>query len=262
MGRHVGLYSDHGVVHVRNVAEQLLAVLTQQHGVLLMQRPLPRLERMKGYGVLVAYLHDIGMIDFSDYGRTMHPEFASQAVFDPALADLVQTIWAQNSGNLPWYLLNLADQGLLAQPPMLVLRELLAMSLCHSKSKVPVAVLNRPEQLRARLIESISTSLPALFHTQRVRKAQARLAELPPGDVRIAARETAVAQATTAYEQFCQSNPDRHNPHLADYYQNPAQEAFPWLVSNHPQPRPTLSAAPLWSSTIFRVMSWRVFKVR
>jgi CRP-like cAMP-binding protein len=216
------------------VAEQLLAVLTQQHGVLLMQRPLPRLERMKGYGVLVAYLHDIGMIDFSDYGRTMHPEFASQAVFDPALADLVQTIWAQNSGNLPWYLLNLADQGLLAQPPMLVLRELLAMSLCHSKSKVPVAVLNRPEQLRARLIESISTSLPALFHTQRVRKAQARLAELPPGDVRIAARETAVAQATTAYEQFCQSNPDRHNPHLADYYQNPAQEAFPWLVSTHP----------------------------
>ena len=234
MGRHVALYSDHGVVHVRNVAEQLLAVLDQQHGVLLGQRPLPRLERMKGYGVLVAYLHDIGMIDFSDFGRTMHPEYAGQAVFDPALDDIVQALWEQNSGNLPWYLLNLANQGLLTQPPLLVMRELLALSLCHSKSKVPIAVLNRPEQLRARVIESIVTSLPSLYHVQQVRQAQAWLAELSPGDEGMALRETAVAQAVADYEAHHRLNPELYNPHLAHYYQDPTQEAFCWLVAPHP----------------------------
>ena len=234
MGRHVALYSDHGVVHVRNVAEQLLAVLDQQPGVLLAKRPLPRLERMKGYGVLVAYLHDIGMIDFSDFGRTMHPEYASQAVFDPALDDIVQAIWEQNSGNLPWYLLNLANQGLLTQPPLLVMRELLALSLCHSKSKVPIAVLNQPEQLRARMIESVVTSLPSLYHVQRVHQMQARLAELSPGDEGLEARETAVAQAITDYEAHRRTSPNLYNPHLAHHYQDPTQEAFCWLISPNP----------------------------
>ena len=234
MGRHVGLYSDHGVVHVRNVAEQLLAVLAQQQGVLFGKRPLPRLERMKGYGVLVAYFHDIGMVDFSDFGRTMHPEFASQAVYDPDLADLVQAIWSQNSGNIAWYLLNLSNQGILGQRPLLVLRELLALSVCHSKSKVPVAVLNQPQQLRKRMIESISIRLPHLFQAQRVRKARAKLAGLAADDGRRAGLETAVAQAISERNEFHQNNPDSYNPHLAAYYQDPDKEAFCWLVDPHP----------------------------
>lgn len=235
MDRHVGLYSDHGVVHVQNVAQQLLEVVSQLHGVLFPKRPLPRLERMKGYGVLVAYLHDIGMSDFSDFGRTMHPEFACQAVFDPSLADIIQAIWNENSGNIAWYLLNLDNQGLLEQPPFLVLREMLALSICHSKSKVPVAVLNDPEQLRRFIIEAASTRLPYIFREQRIKKAQARLVELPSGHEALAVLQTAVSQAIAERDQFFQTEPAWQNPHFTNYYHDPTQDAFRWMISPHPK---------------------------
>lgn len=232
---HVALFSDHGVVHVRDVAQQQLSILELAHGVLLPSRPPPRLERMRGYGVLVAYLHDIGMVDFSSFGRAMHPEFACQAVYDPAMDDVVQAMWEHNCGNIPRYLLNLANEGVLAQPPLVILRELLALSMCHSKSKVPIAVLNEPERLRALLVTTLSTKLRHLFHEQQIHTARARLTALAADDVRRVEGETALAQALAAFDELCQLETDRHNPHLARYYQNPRQEAFCWLVSPHPQ---------------------------
>jgi CRP-like cAMP-binding protein len=233
--QHIALFSDHGVVHVRNVAQLLLETLDQVHGVLIPKRPTSRLMRMKGYGVLVAYLHDIGMVDFSPSGRAMHPEFAAQAVFDPAADSLVQTIWAQNSGNVAWYLVELAKQGVLTQPPRTVLRELLAMSACHSKSKVPIAVLNDPERLRAVMITMLTTKLEHLYHLQRVEKIQARLAALPATDSRVAEAKKAVSQALADLEEVQQRVLDPHNPHLVAYYQDPHQEAYRWLIS--PDPR-------------------------
>ena len=79
--KHTALFSDHGVVHVRDVASQMVQVLETVHGVLIPTRSNHRLAFMKGYGVIMAYLHDIGMVDFSKFGRTMHPEYASQHVF-------------------------------------------------------------------------------------------------------------------------------------------------------------------------------------
>ena len=38
---------------------------------------------------MVAYLHDIGMVDFSPFGRAMHPEFATHEVLGDALDDVV-----------------------------------------------------------------------------------------------------------------------------------------------------------------------------
>ena len=77
---HVALFSDHGVVHMRDVVRQILNVLDAINGVLIPARSPDRLESvMKGYGALVACLHDIGMADFSVFGRAMHPEFAAQA---------------------------------------------------------------------------------------------------------------------------------------------------------------------------------------
>src|SRR3954454_17684566 len=59
---HLALFNDHGVVHVRDVAPQVLRVLDHIHGTLLARREEERLHGfMKSYGVLVAYLHDIGM---------------------------------------------------------------------------------------------------------------------------------------------------------------------------------------------------------
>lgn len=230
---HVGLFSDHGVVHVRDVAQQLLSILELAHGVLFPRRSPAHLERMRGYGVLVAYLHDIGMVDFSGFGRAMHPEFACQAVFNPAMDDVVQAMWEHNCGNIPWYLLNLANEGVLTQPPLVLWRELLALSMCHSKSKVPVAVLNDPEGLRALLITTLSTKLRHLFYEQQIETARARLTALGSDDTRRAVYTTALAQAIATHEQFCQREPERHNPQLARYYHHPRQEAFCWLVSPH-----------------------------
>lgn len=73
--RHVLLYSDHGIVHARDVARQLLQVLDVVPGLLIPGRDRNRLAFMQGYGVLLAYIHDMGMVDFSPFGRAMHPEF-------------------------------------------------------------------------------------------------------------------------------------------------------------------------------------------
>ncbi len=75
--QHVGLFSDHGVVHARDIANQVLDVLASCHGVLIPRRDPQRFALMQGYAVLLAYFHDVGMIDFSVFGRSMHPEFAA-----------------------------------------------------------------------------------------------------------------------------------------------------------------------------------------
>lgn len=201
----VGLYSDHGVVHARDVARQVLAVLAVVDGVLIERRTPSRLALMAGYGVLLAYFHDIGMSDFSSYGRTMHPEFAAQALFDPALDDIVHAIWQENSANVAWHLLRLANEGSLAQDPLQVLREMLALSFAHSKSKVPMRALNDPAQLRILAQEVIGTELQTLYQLQ-----QARATGKP---------ETAVPHV---------------NPHIQRHYANFAAESFRWLVA--PQP--------------------------
>lgn len=158
--RHVALYSDHGVVHVRDVAQNILDVLECINGILIPARSTSRIESfMYEYGVIVAYLHDIGMADFSRFGRIMHPEYASQQVFHPDFDPIIDTIWDDKSDKLVWRLLNLSDTGELKQPPKLVLREMLAMSNCHSKSKVPVTLLNDNHRLRNHMIDVIQTDL-------------------------------------------------------------------------------------------------------
>src|SRR5512139_4281072 len=57
---HVALYADHGVVHVRDVGQQILQVLDSIHGVLIPRRDSGRFNWMKHYGVMAAYAHDIG----------------------------------------------------------------------------------------------------------------------------------------------------------------------------------------------------------
>jgi hypothetical protein len=56
------------------VAQQVLQVLDIAHGLFLPDR----VQFMRGYGVLLAYLHDLGMSDFSHLGRATHPICATQ----------------------------------------------------------------------------------------------------------------------------------------------------------------------------------------
>lgn len=225
---HVGLFSDHGVVHVRDVARQVLAVLHACHGVLIPRRPAARFARLCGYGVLLAYFHDIGMVDFSTAGRHMHPEFAAQAVFDPALDPLIAQIWRENSGGLAEYAAALAAAGAPTADPQRLLRELLALSMAHSKRKVPIAVLNDPPRLRRTLQQAIRTNLHLLDLQQRLAAAP-RQPRQPDTSHEADAAETALA----AY-----AGP-AVNPHVGRFYADVAQEAFAWLVATAP-PLPEL----------------------
>lgn len=207
--RHVALFADHGVVHVRDIAARVLQVLEQIDGVLIPAREPQRIDGfMRGYGVILAYLHDIGMVDLSAFGRRMHPEFAAQAVFTPELDWLVATIWAENVGDLASRLLQLERCGALEQPPEQVLRELLALSLAHSKSKVPTATLNDPDALRRLMQTSLSSELHELHRRQTPANGGADAMQPAP-------QATAAANLGRLYADF-------------------ANESYRWLVGSHP----------------------------
>jgi hypothetical protein len=227
---HVGLFSDHGVVHARDVAGQVLRVLERVHGLLIPGRSAWRLASMMGYGVLLAYVHDIGMVDFSAYGRAMHPESAVHSIFSAAMDDVIEDIWRENSANLAWRLYQLAEEGALTQPPQTVLREMLALAVGHSKSKVPVAVLNDRAALRRYLIDILASDLHTLYRGQLVEKARRNLvAAQVGGNPAEVERCRAALAAAEAVLPAGSAPPDTAIP-VAD-------NAFAWLLSDHPATR-------------------------
>ncbi|MGH2390737.1 MAG: hypothetical protein ACRDIE_21255 [Chloroflexota bacterium] len=236
--RHVALYTDHGVVHVRDVATQILQVLDTINGVLIPARVPTQLELMKGYGVMVAYLHDIGMADFSHFGRAMHPEYAAQAAFEPAFDAIVGTLWEENWSNIAWRLLNLARTGALEQPPELVLREMLAMSNGHSKSKVPAAVLNDSGLLRRVMLRTISTELSVLYQRTQAEKAARLRGTTQQGAGQIGLPYSALIHAEARPEDLADSasiteQAERRATVLRRFYADVERDAFGWLVSEH-----------------------------
>ena len=228
---HVGLFSDHGIVHARDVAQQIVTVLERAHGLLIPRRPAWRFASMLGYGVLLAYLHDIGMIDFSAFGRAMHPEYAAQAVLSAEMDDLVAALWHENSGNLAWRLTQLAQVGALAEEPQMVLRELLALTIGHSKSKIPIELLNDRPALRHRLLAVAGADLRVLYYQQRADRARQRLyAARQAGDEVAAERWSTALAAAEREELAARAAPERSRQPLSD-------DAFAWLVSAHPDVR-------------------------
>jgi hypothetical protein len=202
---HVGMYSDHGVIHVRDVARQIVLLLDDIHGMLIPARPPERLDPfMKAYGVALAYLHDIGMVDFSPFGRSMHPEYAAQAVFTAPFDRWIEGLIAENVGGMAARLQSLARSGDLTQPPGIVLREMLALSMAHSKSKVPISVLNDRAILRATAQTSVGTDLALLYFRQQ--QAKGIVNSLP---------ESAMEQRDL----------------LSRYYDDFDRDAFHWLVA-------------------------------
>jgi len=203
---HAALFADHGVVHVRDVAWQILQVLNTINGVLIPHRDQSRMENfMVGYGVMLAYLHDIGMTNLTEFGRAMHPEFAVQAVFMADLDALIEKMWSENCGNVAGYLTQLAKDHVLKRDPKVIFRELLALSVGHSKSKVPITVLDNPAAFRSQIQFILSHTLPDLYYRQQVAKG------MP-------------VETVGLDEQPLQF--------LTHYYADFANEAFDWLVAD------------------------------
>ncbi|NJP09277.1 MAG: hypothetical protein HC866_07145 [Leptolyngbyaceae cyanobacterium RU_5_1] len=235
---HVALYSDHGIVHGRDIASKITQVLQHINGLLIPERQESRLEFMLGYGVMLAYLHDIGMRDFSAFGRAMHPEFAAQLVYTHEFDPLIDLLWQENSGNVAWRLSNLPALSKLHQKPQCVLREMLALSIAHSKSKISIAILNDVHLLRETMQTRLNTDLHLLYHQQQLAKAQQKLTQATQQK---STAETLswltndLEQATTELAQWAAApNAQTNNPNLDRYYQNFVQESFQWLISSEP----------------------------
>ena len=199
---HPALFSDHGVVHVRDVAAGVHSLVGTANGVLLPRRPPDRLEFLAGYGLLAAYIHDIGMHDQTRVGRRLHPVYAAHVAFASDLDDVVAELLGSD-GPVARRLRAVHEEAPFICPLDVVLRELIALSLAHSKSAVPAPLLDHMPSLRRLAQCAVLTA----FDTHRARGS------LPGAD------EDPELTANTA----C--------------YVDPLDTSFSWLVSEEPAQR-------------------------
>lgn len=222
---HIGLYSDHGYTHVRDVAARILLVLQKANGVLFPKRKDQEWEFMQALGVHLAYVHDIGMVHFSDFGRFMHPEFATHYVFDKAFQNIFNTLWSENSGGTRTFLENYGEnlpwQGLEKR----VLREMLSMAVAHSKSKVPINYFHSLGDLRNLMLHLPQSSLNILYHQQKIKKLEKNLTKTSP---KIA------WQNYRKWQEDCENismGGRKSNLPLSAYYKDFNKEGFQWLTT-------------------------------
>jgi hypothetical protein len=156
-GHHPAIFADHGVVHVRDVAAGLVRLLDTVDGVLLPARPDARQRFVETIGVALAYLHDIGMVDMSVVGRRTHPQFAAHAAYGGDVDALVEHLVAP--GLIRDRLEAIAVEAPFATPIDLVVREILSLSVAHSKSTIPAPVLDDRVALRRSVQRVVFTPL-------------------------------------------------------------------------------------------------------
>ncbi len=214
MSSHIGLFSDHGIVHVRDVARLILETIEVSHGVHIAPRSEYRLNFMRGYGVIVAYLHDIGMIHFSKIGRATHSQFAAQEVYSGSFDHYFDIIWEENCGNVPWRILALHEEGLITADPKNVLREMLALVPAHSKSQCDIKVLNNSAKLRQNILDIIEYDLEYIYYLKQIETSE----EIFSGK----------QFESTKYSKKTQTNRKK-------LYTNFRQEAYTWLLSDEPE---------------------------
>lgn len=157
---HIALYSDHGVVHARDVAARALELAASVDGLQLPARPPERLRIVQGIAVLLAYLHDIGMVDSTHEGRSAHPQFAAQTPYTAAFEDLLDEILDTDAGGLRSHLTAIDSVAPFAVPVAEVLREVLATAIVHSKTAVPAELLADVQALRELLQGEVFSPLP------------------------------------------------------------------------------------------------------
>ena len=156
-GTHPAIFADHGVVHVRNVGVGLVRLLDTINGVLLPGRAADRHRFVQALGAALAYLHDIGMVDMTPSGRRVHALFAAHAAFGPDVTPLVEHLLA--TGPVRARLDEIADRAPFATRLEIVVREMLSMSVAHSKTAIPAEVLNDRIAFRRVLQRVVFTSL-------------------------------------------------------------------------------------------------------
>ena len=155
---HPATFSDHGVVHVRDVARQAIRLAEELNGGLLPSRCDDRLRVIQGSAVLMAYLHDIGMVAATPAGRRVHAQFAAQTALGAGFDDLAEELWSSGAAGLRTRI-EADTAGGADVAGDVVLREVLALSVCHSKSAVPAQLLDDPAALRRLMLRATFTDL-------------------------------------------------------------------------------------------------------
>ncbi|MEM6631625.1 MAG: hypothetical protein AAF694_18230 [Bacteroidota bacterium] len=226
--RHIALFTDHSIVHVRDVAVQVLEVVKKVNGQLIPFREKDELEFLRACCLHLTYLHDIGMSDFSPFGRFMHPEFAAQYVFSPVFDTWVDFLWEKNSGNMSWMLSRLFKGKWEEERLKLLLREVLALSVAHSKSKVPIEIVSNPLALRERMLNVLSKPLPLLYAEQKVQRLQKKLEKKPDSEKSQKWKEE-IALWENKRKTHVQHR-ETTNSDFSNRYSNEQQEAYQWLT--------------------------------
>jgi hypothetical protein len=155
---HPALFADHGLTHVRDIARTAVELASRNDGVLISARTADRARRLRQLVLGLTYLHDIGMAAPTVEARRVHPQFAAQVAMGVEFSDLIEQIWDHDPSlrqRLEQVCAAIGD----AVEARLLLREVLAMTVCHSKSAVPAAVLSDRQLLRCLVQRAVFTPL-------------------------------------------------------------------------------------------------------
>ncbi len=132
----------------------------------------------------------------------------------------------------------MAARGLVAAPSRLLLRELLAMSVGHSKTKVPIDTLNDPARLRQVLQRSVATDLNYLYLQQKLAAAERKLSAArssTSSSQEVAPLEQAAAgHRETLARLEARPAVERGNPEVERWYKDFERDSFVWLTSGEP----------------------------
>jgi len=170
---HPALFGDHGVVHVRDIATGVVKLAEVANGLLLPRRPEDRQHFLVAAALLTTYLHDVGMADPTLVGRRVHALRGAQVPFTKAADDVIDLLVADR-GAVVRRLEAVDHDDPFENPLPVVLRELWSLNMAHSKSTVPVAVLNDPARLRTLMQHCVFTSLDEHRRHERTPTADSR----------------------------------------------------------------------------------------
>jgi hypothetical protein len=155
-GLHPALYADHGIVHARDVAIGVIELAGTANGLLLPERPADRREFVAGLAVLHTYIHDIGMHDVTPEGRRLHAVRAAQIPFSGEMDDVLVRLW-ESGGPVVTRISSVSAAEPFSVSDDVVLRELISLSVGHSKSTVPAALYTDFAGFRRVLQEAVLT---------------------------------------------------------------------------------------------------------
>jgi len=155
---HPALFADHGIVHARDVAAGIVSLAATANATLLPARPNDRQEFVVGLAVLLAYIHDAGMKDPSPSGRRLHALYAAQLPLSGAMDDVLLRLW-EDRGPVVLRIGAVSATAPFRVSEDVVLRELAALSLGHSKSLVDSALFRDVAGLRRALLNAVLVDL-------------------------------------------------------------------------------------------------------